>query len=77
MNNPEVIKRYATRTDGTTYAARVIEKMRAEAQARTQAGNALPLPPVALEAQKAIAAAGGVYWLAELTLPSVPGATLQ
>jgi methyltransferase (TIGR00027 family) len=68
MNNPEVIKRYAIRSDGTTYAARAVETMRAEALARTQAGIASPLSAIALEAQKAIAAAGGIYWLAELTV---------
>ncbi len=72
MNNPEVIKRYAVRSDGTTYAARAVEKMRAEALARNQDGMASPLPPWVLEAQKAIATAGGIYWLAELMVSSNP-----
>jgi hypothetical protein len=70
FQNPEAIKRYALRRDGASYASHVIEKLRAEAQARIEAGIALPpLPEGFLEAQKAIKAAGGVYWLAELTLP--------
>lgn len=72
MSNPEVIKRYAVRRDGTTYAAHVVEKMRAKAQTRARTGTATPPPISALEAQKAIAAAGGVYWLAELTVSSNP-----
>lgn len=76
MNNPEVFKRYATRSDGTTYAARVMEKMRAEALARSRDGTASPLPAGVLEAQKAIAAAGGIYWLAELTVSSSPNVTV-
>ena len=70
FHNPEAIKRYAIRRDGASYASRVMEKLRAEAEARIQAGIAPPpLPEGFLEAQKAIRAAGGVYWLAELTLP--------
>ena len=72
MNNPEVIKRYAVRSEGTTYAARTMEKARAGALARTQGGIAPPLSAGVLEAQKAIAAAGGIYWLAELTVSSTP-----
>jgi methyltransferase (TIGR00027 family) len=68
MNNPEVIKRYAIRSDGTTYAAHAVEKMRAEALERTRAGTANPLSASVLEAQKATAAAGGSYWLAELAV---------
>jgi methyltransferase (TIGR00027 family) len=75
LNSREVIKRFAIRTDGTTYAAHVLEKIRAEAETRARAGNASPLSAGALEAQKAIAAAGGVYWLAELTVLSMPKAT--
>ncbi|MBB5063228.1 SAM-dependent methyltransferase [Granulicella mallensis] len=75
MYNPEVMKRYAVRADGTTYAAHVIEKARAEAQARNQAGNAPQIPAGLLEAQKAIAAAGGVYWLTELTVPAASNST--
>jgi methyltransferase (TIGR00027 family) len=72
MNNPEVIKQYAVRSDGTTYAGHVVAKMRAEAD------TSIPLPASVLDAQKAIAAAGGVYWLAELTVspnPQAPAAT--
>jgi methyltransferase (TIGR00027 family) len=72
MNNPEVFKRYAIRSDGTTYAAHVVEKMRIEALARARAGTALPLSAGVLEAQKAIAIAGGIYWLAELTVSASP-----
>ena len=68
MNNPEVIKRYAVRRDGTTYAAHVVEKMRVEAQERAQAGADSPSTANILEIQKAITSAGGVYWLAELTI---------
>jgi methyltransferase (TIGR00027 family) len=70
MNNPEVIKRFAVRSDGTTYAGHVMARMRAEAQAQAEAGTAPPIPAHVLDAQKAIAAAGGTYWLAELTVPS-------
>jgi methyltransferase (TIGR00027 family) len=75
MNNPEVIKRWAVRRDGTTYAAHVLEKMRVEAQERTRAGAASPLPANILAIQKAITSAGGVYWLAELTVLFNPGLT--
>ena len=75
MNDPEVFKRYAVRSDGTTYAGHVLHKMRAKAQAQAQPAAADPLSPGFLEAQKAIAAAGGVYWLAELTVSSSPHAT--
>jgi hypothetical protein len=75
LTSPEAIKQYAVRQDGTTYAARVFEKMQAEAQARMQAGTAPSFPPGAMEFQKAVAAAGGVYWLAELTVPSYPRST--
>ena len=72
MTDPEVVKRYAIRSDGTTYAARAVEKMRIEAVARARAGTALPLSAGVLEAQKAIAIAGGIYWLAELTVSASP-----
>ncbi|MGO9776402.1 MAG: SAM-dependent methyltransferase [Terracidiphilus sp.] len=69
FNNPEAIKRYALRRDGASYASRAIDKLRAEAQARIQEGIAPPpLPEGFLKAQKAIREAGGVYWLAELTV---------
>jgi hypothetical protein len=68
MSNPEAIKRYAVRKDGTTYAAHLMEKLKLEAQTRAKSGTA-PVPsPEALEAQRAIAAAGGVYWISELTV---------
>jgi methyltransferase (TIGR00027 family) len=66
LNNPEVIKRYAVRKDGTTYGAHLIEKLKLEAQ--TKSGTAPTPSSVALEAQRAIAAAGGVYWMSELTV---------
>ena len=63
-SNPEIIKRYATRQDGTLYAAHIFKKMLAEAQTRP------PREPSAFtDARKTIAAAGGVYWFAELTVP--------
>jgi methyltransferase (TIGR00027 family) len=61
--SPEIIKRYGTRKDGTSYAAEVFEKMRIQMQTKSQA-----LPGPLLDLQKAIAAAGGAYWLAELTI---------
>ncbi len=68
LNNPEVMRRYAVRRDGTTYAAHALGKLKLEAQARARSGT-LPTPsPMALEAQRAIAAAGGVYWISELTV---------
>jgi hypothetical protein len=61
--SPKLIKRYGTRQDGTSYAAHVFETLRKEAQARPQA------PPSGhVEAQKAVAAAGGAYWFTELTV---------
>ncbi len=72
MHSQEVLKRYAVRRGGTTYAAHVLKKMRAQAEERVKAGTAVPLPPGALEAQKTIASAGGVYWLAERTVEADP-----
>jgi methyltransferase (TIGR00027 family) len=62
--NKELTGRYATREDGTLYAAHVFEQMRKDGEARMQ--NA---PIELIENQKAIAAAGGAYWLAELIVP--------
>jgi hypothetical protein len=59
--SPEIVKRYGIRQDGTSYAAHVFERLRKEAQARSQA-----LPSGLVETQKAIAAAGGAYWFTEL-----------
>jgi methyltransferase (TIGR00027 family) len=59
--SPEVVKRYGTRQDGTSYATHVFERLQKEAQARSQV-----LPSNLVEAQKAIAAAGGSYWFTEL-----------
>lgn len=61
--SPEIIRRYGTRQDGTSYAAYVFEKLRKDAQAR-----ALAAPSGLVEAQKAIAAVGGAYWFTELTV---------
>jgi hypothetical protein len=64
---PEMIRRYGTRKDGTSYAAHVLERLRA--QLPTQ----LSRPPSGLvDMQKAVAAAGGTYWLAELTVMGRP-----
>lgn len=68
LNSPEAMKRFATRQDGTTYAAHVIERMKTEAQAKAKLGDKRSLPPEALKAQQAVAAAGGVYWITELTV---------
>jgi methyltransferase (TIGR00027 family) len=62
----EAIKRYAVRADGKTYAAETMEKMRAEAQARFQAAPTSPETLAQIESWKAITAAGGFYWFAEL-----------
>jgi methyltransferase (TIGR00027 family) len=67
MTNPELIKRYAIGRDGTMYGAKVFAKMRAEAQTR----------PGSEDARKAVAAAGGVYWLAELTVPDSAAESVQ
>ena len=64
----EAIKRYAVRADGKTYAAETMEKMRLEAQARFQAAPMSPENVAQLESWKAITAAGGFYWFAELTV---------
>jgi methyltransferase (TIGR00027 family) len=60
--SPEIVKRYGTRQDGTTYGAQAFEKMRTQAQTRSQA-----VPSALIDLRKAIAAAGGAYWLTELT----------
>jgi methyltransferase (TIGR00027 family) len=64
----EAIKRYAVRADGRTYAAETMEKMRLEFQARFQANPTSPENLAQLESWKAITAAGGFYWFAELTV---------
>jgi methyltransferase (TIGR00027 family) len=72
MYNPELIKRYTIGKDGVGYGANVFERTRAaaiEARARAEAEPDTPSKQVAMEFQKAIAAAGGMYWLAELTVP--------
>lgn len=61
--SPEMVKRYGTRQDGTSYAAHVLEGLQREAQARAQVQ-----PSDLFEVQKAIAAAGGAYWFAELAV---------
>lgn len=68
----EAIKRYAVRADGNTYAAETMEKMRVEAQARFQAAPTSPENLAQLESWKAITAAGGFYWFAELTVLPKP-----
>ena len=66
--SPEIIKRYGTRPDGTVYAAQAFEKMRTQAQTQSQS------PPSALiDLRNAIAAAGGAYWLNELTVSGLSG----
>jgi hypothetical protein len=72
MYNPELIKRYTIGKDGVGYGASVFEKMRAaamEARARAEAEPDSPANQALIELQKAIATAGGTYWLAELTVP--------
>jgi methyltransferase (TIGR00027 family) len=72
MYNPELIKRYTIGKDGIGYGANVFEKTRAaamEARARAAAEPDSPSKDAIVDLQKAIAAAGGVYWLAELTVP--------
>jgi len=69
MNNPEVMKRFAVRHDGTTYAAHVMKRVMAEAAAARANVDRVPAESSSLlETQKALAAAGGVYWLTELTV---------
>jgi len=70
MSNPEVFKRYAVRPDGTTYFTEALEKLRADGEARVRAGQDITLPPRVLELHEAIAACGGAYWMAELTVLS-------
>jgi methyltransferase (TIGR00027 family) len=62
-NDPEIRRRYSTRKDGSSYAARALEKLRTQEQDRPR-----ELPSGFLDAQKAITAAGGAYWFAELTV---------
>ena len=73
MYNPELIKRYTIGKDGVGYGANVFEKTRAaavESRARAEAEPDTPAKQAAMDLQKAIAAAGGTYWLAELTVPA-------
>jgi methyltransferase (TIGR00027 family) len=65
--SPEMIRRYGTRQDGTSYAARVLERLRTQAPIRPHAP-----PSGLLDAQKAVAAAGGAYWFTELTVMNQP-----
>jgi methyltransferase (TIGR00027 family) len=62
-NSPEITQRYGTRKDGSTYAARALEKLRTQAHAVPK-----ELPSGFFDAQKAVAAAGGAYWFTELTV---------
>ena len=58
--------------DGIGYGANVFEKARAaaiEARTRAEAEPDSPANQAFIELQKAIATAGGTYWLAELTVP--------
>ena len=65
--SPELIRRYGTRQDGTSYASRVLERLRTQALIRPHA------PPSGLvDFQRAIAAAGGAYWFTELTVINQP-----
>jgi len=71
--NPELIKRYTIGKDGVGYGANVFEKTRAaamEARARAAAEPDTPSKQALVDLQKAIGAAGGTYWLAELTVPA-------
>jgi len=68
FSHPESFRRYALRSDGTTYAAHLFQKLRAEAQTRIQAGAAPALPAALAEAEKARGVAGGAYWITELTV---------
>jgi len=73
MYNPELIKRYTIGKDGVGYGANVFEKTRAaamEARARAAAEPDTPSKQALVDLQKAIGAAGGTYWLAELTVPA-------
>jgi methyltransferase (TIGR00027 family) len=73
MYNPDLIKRYTIGKDGVGYGATIFEKTRAaaiEAQARAAAEPDTPEKQAAMDFQKAIADAGGIYWLAELTVPA-------
>jgi len=65
--SPEMIQRYGTRQDGTSYAARVLERLRTQAPIRPHAP-----PSGLLDAQKSVAAGGGAYWFTELTVMSQP-----
>jgi hypothetical protein len=57
--------------DGVIYGAHIFEKARAAAEAKAkEAAQSPPAPPLEalVELRKAIAAAGGVYWLAEISV---------
>jgi O-methyltransferase involved in polyketide biosynthesis len=66
-NSAELIRRYGTRQDGTSYASRVLERLRTQ----------MPIRPYApqsglLDSQKAVATAGGAYWFTEVTVMTHP-----
>jgi O-methyltransferase involved in polyketide biosynthesis len=61
--SPEMIRRYGTRQDGTSYAAHVLERLRTQAPIRPDAPSS-----GLVDAQRAVAAAGGAYWFTELTV---------
>jgi methyltransferase (TIGR00027 family) len=61
VSHPEITRRYATRRDGTSYAANVLEKLRTQMPTPSKTA-----PEGFLETQKAAAAAGGTYWFTEL-----------
>ncbi|MGA2852060.1 MAG: SAM-dependent methyltransferase [Terracidiphilus sp.] len=73
LYSPELIKRYTIGKDGVGYGANIFEKTRAaavEARTRAVAEPDSPSKQALIDLQKAIAAAGGTYWLAELTVPA-------
>jgi O-methyltransferase involved in polyketide biosynthesis len=61
--SPELVKRYATRQDGTHYGAHLEEQFRQRQEAALQAMDD------AGREQAARAATSSGYWLAELTIP--------
>ena len=62
-SHPEIVQRYGTRQDGSSYASHIFKKMQTNAQ--TQPGT----PPSGFaDAQKAIPSTGGANWFTELTV---------
>jgi methyltransferase (TIGR00027 family) len=66
--NFDLIRRYTSNQAGVVYGARAFEKMKIEAQKRAEERK----QEDSSNAEKTKATDGGMYWLAELTVPDRP-----